>query len=82
MEILTLPVDSFVSFSCAEIPNEIPVGLREELYSDVFGGMVPTVEFSGRMFHIMGHTPGACYQDAMDMETGDVVILDITGISG
>lgn len=68
---ILIPRDCSVTFGMATVPGETPFGIMEQ--------SVMTCSFEGRTFHLldddMDWTRGG--RRAMDMETGDVVILEV-----
>ncbi len=79
IEPLEVPWGRTVTYSLARVPREVPPEIAQYFEDGCVYDVVPVVEFDGDKYHILEKEPAPPgFWQAMNMETGDIIVLDFT----
>lgn len=75
-----VPRGRAVNYSTAEVPREVPIELRGYFPDGTASSTVMVVQFDGDKYHMMDSPGISKRREAMNIETGEIVILDFADV--
>lgn len=78
--IIVVPHERPVTYSCVEVPREVPLELKSYFPDGVATSSAVAVKFDGHTYHVSDWQGTSKRKNALDIDTGDVVILDFANV--